>query len=354
MFVNVENMKSLAADRLMAWYQENKRELAFRKDRDPYKIWVSEIMAQQTRIEAMLPYFERFIEKYPDPRSLAEAADDDLMLVWQGLGYYSRVRNMKKAAIQICEEYGGRFPSGKKELQKLAGIGDYTAGAIASIAQGQRASAVDGNVIRVFCRLNDIDLDPSVMRNRKKIISLVEDSLPEAEACGDYNQALMELGALICIPKTPRCAECPLFSFCRARENGTVSLRPVPKAKKERTKEKKDVWIWLAEEDGEIYTSVRKRPDSGLLAGLYEFECERPDFVLAEESLGEYTHVFTHKEWVMKGYAVRTIRKPDFVKWKDLTTEIALPSAFLPFYQRVSSLLKEKKELSFRQDEAKT
>ena len=199
---------------LLRWYQENARKLVFRQKKEAYSIWVSEIMAQQTRIEAMLPYYERFMARYPDLNSLAQAHEDDLVKIWQGLGYYNRVKNMKKCAAYCVENYHGQFPQTKKELSKLPGIGDYTAGAIASIAFDEKVSAVDGNVIRVFSRLYHITEDVSQTKIKKQITELVDASL--ADPISDYNQALMELGALVCIPKNPRCDICPIRKDCQS------------------------------------------------------------------------------------------------------------------------------------------
>ena len=210
-------MKEFQKD-LIDWYIKNHRPLEFRLKKDPYEIWISEIMAQQTRIEAMLPYFKRWIQQLPDIESVAKCDDEKLNKLWQGLGYYSRCKNIKKCAIECVEKHNGKLPCTKEELLKLPGIGPYTAGAIASIAYGQRVSAVDGNVIRVFSRLYNICEDVTKTSVKKQIEQLVDESLPSKEEISYYNQALMELGALICIPKSPRCDICPIKTYREASD----------------------------------------------------------------------------------------------------------------------------------------
>lgn len=342
---------------LLQWFADNRRDLAFRKDRDPYKIWVSEIMAQQTRIEAMLPYFERFIRILPDVKALSEADDDLLMNLWQGLGYYSRVRNMKKAAVQIMTEFYGEFPLEKEDLMKLCGIGDYTAGAISSIAGRRKASAIDGNVIRVFSRLYAIEEDPSRAKGKKIIKELVEASLPEAARCGDFNEALMEYGALLCTPKSPGCSQCVLSGLCEANKEGNPEKYPVRPEKKKRTIEKHEIWVWAKIKDGKEFVHVHRRPSSGLLAGLYEFDYSRPEKVFKTADLGEYVHIFSHKEWHMTGTLAlissedsETVRpeklngtdvSSGFVPLEQAGNGIAIPSAFMPFLDRVKEILYE-------------
>ncbi len=334
-------------------------------------------MAQQTRIEAMLPYFERFIRHFPDPGALAEADEDELMACWQGLGYYSRARNLQAAARQIMNEYQGAFPLEKQELLRLPGIGDYTAGAIASIAGGQKVTAVDGNVIRVFSRLLDFDEDPSKTAPRKKLVQSVEQSLPEAELCGNYNQALMELGALVCTPKSPSCPDCPVSSFCLARENRTQLIRPVRPEKKKRRAESREVWI-VAKTAGFQKTEpaqpgnaeeflkirIRKRVEPGLLHGLYEFDPSRPAEADLPEArivpLGEYRHIFTHREWMMKGWMVlvsetaedqtQEILEPEdgfpfFATLSEVEKSYAIPGAFAPFLQRAREIICQDSEM---------
>lgn len=322
-------------EELLQWYEKNSRPLTFRQNREAYKIWVSEIMAQQTRIEAMLPYFERFIQAFPTITNLALADDELLHKVWQGLGYYNRCRNMKKCA-QICmEHYDSQLPRTKEELMKLPGIGEYTAGAIASIAFGQKVSAVDGNVIRVFSRLYNIHEDVSKAKTKRMITKLVEDSLVDPIEC--YNQALMELGALICTPKNPRCTQCPIKDFCRADDPALLPIRP---EKKKRKREKKEIYIWAF--DHKLH--IRKRKDFGLLANMYEFDESLPKTYIKKENIGAYTHIFSHVEWEMKATLVYCLEEgADFYSVETIDRSFAIPSAFLPFYQQVKKRL-EKEE----------
>ncbi|NBK98694.1 MAG: A/G-specific adenine glycosylase [Erysipelotrichia bacterium] len=288
---------------LVAWYMENKRDLPWRENRDAYRVWVSEIMLQQTRVEAVKPYFTRFIKALPTLASLATVEDDYLVKLWEGLGYYSRVRNMKKAAITCMEKYDGKLPSSYEELLNLSGIGPYTAGAIASIAYKQSVCAIDGNVLRVYARLFAIKEDILLTKTRNKIQSLIE--LDKAEDMGIFNQALMDLGAGICVPNSnPRCNICPLSNFCLAYKQGLVNQLPVRIKKTKRTSEKYTVLIYVC--NGQVL--LHKREDTGLLAGLYEFVLKaghkkKSDFKNGVY-LGKYKHVFSHKEWHMKGFLI--------------------------------------------------
>lgn len=326
---------SLQTD-LLEWYDINKRPLVFREHKDPYAIWVSEIMAQQTRIEAMLPYFERFVETYPDIVSLSEADDEKLNHLWQGLGYYSRVRNMKKAAIVCVNEYDGKMPDNKKDLEKLPGIGSYTAGAIASIAFDENVSAVDGNVIRVFSRLYNITEDVKKTAVKKQIESLVDASLPGSEYISDYNQALMELGALICIPKNPRCEICPVKEYCVSLKEGDPASLPIMKQSKARRIEHKTLYIQV---HGNKIRLI-KRPDTGLLAGLYGFDQTEPNHIIKSIELKPYTHIFSHVEWHMKGYLVWVDTEDEsFYSMDEIEETIAIPTAFQPFYKQTKEII---------------
>ena len=301
------------AEPLLVWYDENRRVLPWREEPSPYRIWVSEIMLQQTRVEAVKPYFSRFMDRLPDIASLAEADEDTLLKLWEGLGYYSRARNLHRAAVQIMEEYGGRMPGDYAALQKLSGIGSYTAGAIASIAFGQPVPAVDGNVLRVIARLTEDrgDIaDPSVKRKlERNLLPVMPKDRP-----GDFNQALMELGATVCLPNgAPLCDRCPWQSICLARRDGVQEQYPKKSAKKARRIEKKTV---LLIRDSRC-VAIRKRPAGGLLAGLYEFPCLDGHLTKKEvlawmnehgvravriEKQPDSRHIFTHREWEMIGY----------------------------------------------------
>ncbi len=292
---------------LLKWYNENKRILPWREEPTPYRVWVSEIMLQQTRVEAVKPYFERFMKALPDIRALAEASEETLLKLWEGLGYYNRVRNLQKAAIQIMEEYGGQMPEEYEELLRLKGIGSYTAGAISSIAYGRANPAVDGNVLRVISRITKDDRLISDAKVKASVERELKGVMPK-DRPGDFNQALMEIGACVCIPNgAPHCSKCPFSELCIAHLEGCEREYPKKKAPKERTVEEKTILILR---DGER-TVIRKRPGKGLLAGMYEFPslegfytAEEVTRYLAENGIrtiriqpaGEAKHIFTHKE----------------------------------------------------------
>lgn len=301
---------------LTTWYQQNKRDLPWRHHVNAYRVWVSEIMLQQTRVEAVKPFYYRFMEALPTVRDLAEAEEDKLLKLWEGLGYYNRVRNMQKAAQQIMEEYDGHFPETYEEISKLKGIGNYTAGAISSFAFGIPKPAVDGNVMRVISRILASDEDIMKQSVKTKVEIALEKVIP-ADNPSDFNQGLIELGAIVCVPNgEPKCEECPVAHLCRARALGCQMELPVKKKAKERKIEERTVLVF---QDGET-VAIRKRPGKGLLAKMYEFPnlegyltmeevvayCKSiglsPVFV---KELPEAKHIFSHIEWHMKGYAVR-------------------------------------------------
>lgn len=330
---------------LLNWYQENKRDLPWRRDREPYHIWLSEIMLQQTRVEAVRGYYERFLKELPDIKSLAACPEEKLLKLWEGLGYYNRARNLKKAAEKIMEDYNGSFPTSYEEILALPGIGSYTAGAVASIAFSQPYPAVDGNVLRVLMRLGDDSSDIGKAEVKKGIEEILKENMPSDPR--SWNQALMELGALVCLPNgEPHCALCPWEKNCFARANRTIGQRPVKSPKKARRIEKRSI---LLLSDGERVL-LHKRPKKGLLAGLYEFpnvegwqEKERllayarelGAGLLRIEELEEAKHIFTHVEWRMKGYLLRIEEAAEvgekdyfYVDLKELETVYAIPSAF--------------------------
>lgn len=300
---------------LLKWYDNNRRVLPWRENPTPYRVWVSEIMLQQTRVEAVKPYFDRFMTALPDTRSLAAAPEDVLLKLWEGLGYYNRVRNLQKAAVRIVNEYAGIMPSEYEELLTLPGIGSYTAGAIASIAYGRRVPAVDGNVLRVLARILRLEEDILLPAVKKKMEEALLQIMPKRP--GDFNQAMMEIGATVCIPNgAPRCNCCPLAELCLAREAGVQMAYPKKGAKKPRRIEEKTVLVI----QDENRTALRKRPAKGLLAGMYEFPSmdghrsadevklwlqERGLRALRITPLRESCHIFTHKEWHMWGYMIR-------------------------------------------------
>lgn len=341
---------------LLFWYDNKHRMLPWREDKNPYRIWVSEIMLQQTRVEAVIPYFERFMEAFPDIQSLAMAEDEVLLKYWEGLGYYSRVRNLKKAACVIMEQYDGRMPDTWESLQKLPGIGSYTAGAIASIAYNRCVPAVDGNVLRILSRLR---MDGEFI-TRQKVKKRVEDelhSIMPKERPGDFNQALMELGATVCIPNgEPKCNECPWKKLCLAREHGCIGEYPKKEKKKDRTIECRTVLILKYGED----VAIRKRPEKGLLAGLYELpnaegHLSEDEVVIRLrkkgispiriERLPDAVHIFSHREWHMKAYAVRVdelsiMDGPGeaflFVHPKETEEKYPIPSAFSSYAKYIN------------------
>lgn len=301
---------------LLNWYDKNRRILPWREEPTAYRVWVSEIMLQQTRVEAVKPYFERFMKSLPDVRSLAETSEENLLKLWEGLGYYNRARNLQRAAIQMTERHGGQVPADYEALLKLSGIGSYTAGAISSIAYHRRHPAVDGNVLRVLARVRK---DGRLISDAK-VKASVEAELSEVmpgDRPGDFNQAMMELGACVCVPNgAPRCGECPLAALCMAHAEGVETDYPKKASPKKRSVEEKTV---LVIRDAER-VAVRKRPGRGLLAGMYEFPslegfCTADEVVsylagngmkiLRIQPLAEAKHIFTHREWHMRGYMVR-------------------------------------------------
>lgn len=329
---------------LLPWYAANKRDLPWRRDREPYHVWLSEVMLQQTRVEVVKGYYARFLEHLPTIESLANAPEDLCHKLWEGLGYYSRVRNLQKGAKQVMECHGGVFPKEYDAIRALSGVGDYTAGAIASICFDQPAPAVDGNVIRVMTRLL-MDRRPAADLTLRRDLTEQLRKIYPAEA-GDFTQALMELGATVCIPNgQPLCESCPLRATCLAKQAEKTTDFPVKLPKKPRKIEKKTVFI-LKNLDN---VAICKRPDTGLLAGLWEYpnvpghlpveaavaQAEawgvRP---LAPRKIVEKVHIFTHIQWEMCGIYLECSAMPDVFTWvspEQLDTEYALPTAFRQF-----------------------
>lgn len=332
---------------LLAWYDSNARILPWREEPTAYHVWVSEIMLQQTRVEAVKPYYERFMTALPDVEALANAKEETLLKLWEGLGYYNRVRNLNKAAKQIMTDFHGIIPDTYKELCSLAGIGSYTAGAVSSIAYGKPEPAVDGNVLRVIARIRQDDRDILNAKVKKAIEDDIRGVMP-IDRPGDFNQALMELGATVCIPNgEPRCKECPWNSFCKAYIAGNMLQYPKKAPKKARTIEKKTVLVIQDEKK----TALQKRPEKGLLAGMYEFPWldghKTQDEVLQYlqdiglraifvQKIEDSKHIFTHKEWHMTGYVVKVdeLEKkelfPDFffVEKEQAEKKYAIPTAY--------------------------
>ena len=331
---------------LLPWYDAGHRDLPWRQDREPYHIWLSEIMLQQTRVEAVKGYYARFLSQLPTIDALAKCDDDALHKLWEGLGYYSRVRNLKKAAIKIMEDHGGIFPAAHQEILALPGIGDYTAGAICSIAFDQPTPAVDGNVLRVISRITDDPTPIDLPAYKKKVQADLAAVYPER--AGDFTQALMELGATLCGPNwAPRCEECPCRDFCLARKNGTAEQLPVKLPKKGRRME--DMTLFIAACDGRY--ALRKRPADGLLADLWEFphvpgKLDTPQALEAAGSLGlnpreifrslDRKHIFTHIQWQMRGYFLEVTHQTEGFTWltaEEIRRDAALPTAFRQFWE---------------------
>ncbi len=334
-----------AAAILPDWYGENAIDLPWRRERTPYRTWVSEIMLQQTRTSAVIPYFERFMQAFPNVFALAEAEEAKLMKLWEGLGYYSRARNLHRAAKQIVADHGGEFPRTAKELLTLSGIGEYTAGAIASLCFGQPEPAVDGNVLRVLMRYLGSDMDIALPATKRSVTEMLRAVYPIGERAGRFTEALMELGEQICIPNgEPRCLSCPLAEHCVAlRENTRLSL---PKKSPKKARKIRPCTVFLLQ-SGDKYAILR-RPEKGLLAGLWELPNvdgiltpeEACKYVLSPISvtpIGEATHIFTHIEWHMIGYRIECAATDPYtwVTASELQSTYAVPKAFRFYVEQI-------------------
>lgn len=344
----------MIVQRLLDWYSLRFRPLPWRVEPTPYRVWISEIMLQQTRIEAVLPYYARFMEALPDVQALANAPEERLLKLWEGLGYYSRARNLQRAARCIVDTYRGQIPADYDRLLALPGIGEYTAGAIASIAFGQPVPAVDGNVLRVLARLTGDDTDVLSTAGKKRFSQLAWDLVPEDQP-GRFNQALMELGETVCLPKAaPACEQCPLAVACVAYRDGLTASIPVRGAKKVRRIEKRSV-ATVRVLGNPPRVILHKRPKTGLLAGLWELpnavadSSPLPAEIMAVcasvKELGQCKHLFSHIEWHMSGClydAPHGIPLPDgyvAVSLDALQQEYALPSAFRHYAAQLPELL---------------
>lgn len=337
--------------KLLTWYDEHKRALPWRIHPTPYAIWVSEIMLQQTRIEAVISYYERFMKELPTLADLAQCDDDKLMKLWEGLGYYHRVRNMKRCAIECMEKHHGTLPKDAAALRRLPGIGEYTSGAIASIAYDLPECAIDGNVLRVFARVLCSDADISLPATKKQFRAIISEYLPKRS--GAFNQALMELGERICIPNgMPHCEECPIQKECLAYQNGCQLLLPVNQKKKSRKLEEHTVIVLIY--DRRVH--LMKRPATGLLANLYQFDFldgNGDESVIREyaqaygtiqslKPLGDARHIFTHKEWQMHGWLVVLDQCNDHGLWanrEELAHTYAIAAAFTKYKEICFSFL---------------
>lgn len=307
---------------LLDWYQTQARVLPWRNHPDPYAVWISEIMLQQTRVEAVLPYFQRWMQTFPSVHSLAEAKEQDILKLWEGLGYYSRARNIHKAALILQNEWGGKLPAERAQLEKLPGIGKYTSAAIASMAFGKDEATLDGNIRRVLARLFNVDIPARSREGEKRLWSLAEEHLPPGQA-GDYNQAWMDLGASICLPKNPRCSLCPLQTYCQAFAAGVQEERPVLPAKQKTPHY--TVTAAIIQRGQKIL--LAQRPPEGLLGGLWEFpggkqetgeslpqalkreiEEELACQIEVGTSFGVYKHAFTHFKITLHAFLCKLSR----------------------------------------------
>ena len=310
------------SSRLLNWYDKNKRILPWRGHPDPYAVWISEIMLQQTRVETVIPYFERWMRSFPTVQVLASASEQEVLNAWEGLGYYSRARNLHKAARIVASDLGGNLPRTVDRLLKLPGIGRYTAGAIASIAFGEDEPALDGNLERVYARLFDVEGPVDSPTGEKPLWEIARRNLPKGRA-GDYNQALMDLGATICIPTTPRCLQCPVKDLCKARQNGTQELRPVKKPGKSTPQYVHSAGVVVR--DGKVL--LAQRPSKGLLGGMWEFPNGRVDGdpakslakalragyslkVRRKEPLGVVQHAYTHFKVTVHAFRCELLEEP--------------------------------------------
>ena len=341
----MEKLPQQLPERLLEWYAAGHRDLLWRRDREPYHVWLSEVMLQQTRVEAVKGYYRRFLAELPDIPALAACPPDRLAKLWEGLGYYSRMRNLQKAAQVIVSAHGGVFPREYDAIRALPGVGDYTAGAIASICFGLPEPAVDGNVLRVLSRVTDDAAPVTDAAVKREYAARLREIYP-AGRCGDFTQSLMELGATVCGPNSqPQCALCPLASLCLARANGTALLRPVKAPKKEKRTEEKTVFILRCG----TCIAVRRRPEQGLLAGLWELpnvdgKCSAQQALAQAERWGvhprelcrssEKTHIFTHIRWELRGFYIECAEAAPLFTWVDparFRQDIALPTAFRIF-----------------------
>lgn len=345
----IKALKPIVAP-LLDWYGQNARVLPWRENTDPYRVWVSEIMLQQTRVDTVIPYYNRFMNALPNIRALAECGEQALLKLWEGLGYYSRVRNLQKAAQVIVQKFGGQFPEEFDDILSLPGIGTYTAGAISSICFEKPIPAVDGNVLRVLSRVLGSEADIALPEIKAKFTELLREIYPQnnycGSRCGDFTQALMELGALICLPNgAPQCMVCPLAALCEANRSGRQSEIPVKSKKAPRKKEEKTVFLLVCGDK----IALQKRPENGILSGLWEFPNVSGHLTpkQAEEVLAQWNieavsvekgprkkHIFTHMEWEMTSYLVSCETAPEIFTWvtrEELTETLALPSAFQGF-----------------------
>lgn len=334
--------------KLIEWYNINKRDLPWRENKDPYRIWVSEIMLQQTRVDTVVDYFNRFTARLPNIACLAECPEDELLKLWEGLGYYNRVRNMQIAARDVLDRFGGQFPYKQEDIESLKGIGSYTSGAIASIAYNAAVPAVDGNVLRIYMRVTGQEDDIAKAKTKKMVEQDIQAWIPQENA-GDFTQALMDLGATICVPKGEvKCMKCPLSSACVALKDGRIDELPVKVKTLHRKIEARTVFLY--ERDHKVL--IEKRPTTGLLASMYEFPNvkghlemnqarqeirQRGISAIKITPIGSTKHIFSHLEWRMEGYLVKVdelelpskaFKEGQFVSVEELDKIYSVPTAF--------------------------
>ena len=346
------------ATKIVNWYEQNKRFLPWRESQTPYHVWISEIMLQQTRIEAVKKYYQRFIQEIPDIQTLANVDDDKLLKLWEGLGYYSRAKNLKKAAMQIMNEYQGTFPTTYVEILKLPGIGEYTASAIASICFGEKQITIDGNVLRIYARINNDNrpIDDIRVKNniREELLKIVPD------ASGSFNQGLMEIGETICLPKgEPKCHICPLKEICEANHKRTYQSLPVKLPKKEKKEEYYTIILFHFQEKYAIY----KRSNETLLNNLWSFptitsnksalelkEYLKENKIAYKRIIPSITncHIFTHKKWQMISYlveleSINNLENYQFASLEELIKNYCIPSAYQPFLKELKRNDRNKK-----------
>lgn len=333
---------------LLEWYQKSQRILPWREDKNPYHVWLSEIMLQQTRIEAVKEYYTRFLVELPTLQDLAEVKEEKLLKLWEGLGYYNRARNLKKAGQKIMQEYDGKMPKKYEDILTLPGIGEYTAGAISSICFNERVLAIDGNVLRVISRILASKKDILLPATKKEIAKKLEKIIPKE--AGNFNEALMELGETICLPNgKPQCEKCPLQIYCLAKEKGLTEEIPVREKKTKRKIEERMVFILRYNEK----VALQKREEKGLLAGMYQFPNEKGKKTEKEiedilrnwklkakqiQEVGKAVHIFSHIEWHMTGYEVQVEEENEIFEWitkEELERNFAIPTAFSKWKKRI-------------------
>lgn len=342
----MERKLEMIVEPLLKWYKENKRALPWREDKMPYHVWLSEIMLQQTRIEAVKEYYANFLKELPTLQDLAEVEEEKLLKLWEGLGYYNRARNLKKAAQIMVKEYQGKMPNNYEEIIKLPGIGEYTAGAISSICFNEKVLAVDGNVLRVISRILASKKDILLLETKKEIIEKLKPLIPKE--AGNFNEALMELGETICLPNgEPLCEKCPLQTYCKAKEKKLTGEIPVREKKTKRKIEKRTVFLLQCKNK----IAITKREEKGLLAGMYEFPnvegkktkqeieklCANWNIQIdTMKKIGQAIHIFSHIEWHMVAYDIQVKEENKNFKWiseEQLKQDVAIPSAFAKWKQ---------------------